>query len=203
MSVPNSTCGVAQGAGVILANGPPNVQRNGLLCHKTISGSFSRGDPGFAREPAREDEMEIPRPISEKKLQANRANANKSTGPKTSAGKAAVRRNALKHGLRSNMLSVRPAECVECFYDMLLNIKTTGEPETVEEKTLLEEIAGLWWKLRRLVQQQGDLLSRSSDPGSDRPAILRLFRRYEGSLSRQLSVRIHRWVELRRNPANL
>jgi len=144
--------------------------------------------------------MEIRRPISEKKLQANRANANKSTGPKTSAGKAAVRRNALKHGLRSNMLSVRPTECVEYFYGMFLSIKTTGEPETVEEKTLLEEIAGLWWKLRRLVQQQGDLLSRSSDPGLDRPAILQLFRRYEGSLSRQLSVRIHRWVELRRNP---
>ncbi len=145
--------------------------------------------------------MEIRRPISEKKMQANRANARRSTGPKTSAGKAAVRKNALKHGMRSNSLSVRPDECVEHFNDMLLSIKTTGEPKTVEEETLLEEIAGLWWKLRRLVQQQG--LFCVSDPGLDRSATLRLFRRYEGSLSRQLSVRIQRLVQLRRNSANL
>jgi hypothetical protein len=147
--------------------------------------------------------MEIQRPISEKKLQANRANAKRSTGPKTSAGKAAVRRNALKHGLRSHMLSVRPDECVERFNDMLLSIQTTGEPKTIEEETLLEEIAGLWWKLRRLIQQQGNSLSCISDPGSDHSATLRLLRRYEGSLSRQLSVRIRRLVQLRRNVPSL
>ena len=139
--------------------------------------------------------MEIRVQISEKKLQANRANAKRSTGPRTSAGKAAVRSNALKHGVRSNALSVRPDECMERFNDVLLSIKTTGEPKTIEEETLLEEIAGLWWKQRRLVQPQG--------PGSDRSATLRLFRRYEGSLSRQLSVRIRRLVQLRKNAASL
>ena len=147
--------------------------------------------------------MEIRRPISERKLQANRANAKRSTGPKTSAGKAAVRRNALKHGVRSNSLSVRPDECVERFNDMVLSIKTTGESKTIEEETLLAEIAGLWWKLRRLIQPQGNSLSCISDPGSDRSATLRLFRRYEGSLSRQLSVRIRRWVQLQRNAQNV
>jgi len=37
--------------------------------------------------------------ISEARLRANRENAKKSTGPKTSRGKAYSRRNALKHGL--------------------------------------------------------------------------------------------------------
>ena len=36
---------------------------------------------------------------SEKKAQANRQNALKSTGPKTPEGKDAVRLNAMKHGL--------------------------------------------------------------------------------------------------------
>jgi hypothetical protein len=86
---------------------------------------------------------------------------------------------------------------------MLLSIKTIGEPKTIEEETLLEEIAGLWWKLRRLIQQQGNSLPCISDPGSDHSATLRLLRRYEGSLSRQLSVRIRRLVQLRRNVPSL
>jgi hypothetical protein len=36
---------------------------------------------------------------SEKKAEANRRNALKSTGPKTLEGKAAIRLNALKHGI--------------------------------------------------------------------------------------------------------
>ena len=38
---------------------------------------------------------------SEARIQANRANALKSTGPKTDAGKLQSRRNSLQHGLRS------------------------------------------------------------------------------------------------------
>jgi hypothetical protein len=141
--------------------------------------------------------MKKRRPISEKKLRANRENAKKSTGPKTWAGKLAVRRNALKHGLRSNTLNLQPDECEVFFNDLLLSIKTTGEPKTIQEEWLLEEIAGLWWKLRRVIQQQGDSVSHISDPGSDHSTALRLLRRYEGSISRQLSVRIRRVLQER------
>jgi len=142
--------------------------------------------------------MKIRRQISHKKLQANRANASRSTGPRTPAGKAAVRRNALRHGLRSDTLSARPDECVELFNDLLLSLRSAGEPRSKEEETLLEEIAERWWKLRRLIQPQCKYLNGISDPGSDRSATLSLLRRYEGSLSKQLSARIHRWIRLRK-----
>src|SRR4051794_4372022 len=44
---------------------------------------------------------EIPKPLSKKRLAANRANAAKSTGPKTPKGKQPPAQNPLKHGLRS------------------------------------------------------------------------------------------------------
>jgi len=36
---------------------------------------------------------------SDRQMRANRANATRSTGPRTKAGKAATRLNALRHGL--------------------------------------------------------------------------------------------------------
>ena len=42
--------------------------------------------------------------ISEKQQEANRQNAQQSTGPKTPEGKAAVRLNALTYGLRARNL---------------------------------------------------------------------------------------------------
>src|SRR5205807_417954 len=44
-----------------------------------------------------------------KQIEANRRNALKSTGPKTPGGKAAVRLNALRHGLRAHAV-VLPGE---------------------------------------------------------------------------------------------
>ena len=48
--------------------------------------------------------------ISAAKLAANRANAQLSTGPKTEEGKAAVSKNAVRHGLSSTEVIVRDGE---------------------------------------------------------------------------------------------
>src|SRR5690349_20676547 len=47
---------------------------------------------------------ELPRPLSDRKLAANRANARKSTGPRTPQGKRASSRNATTHGIFCNEL---------------------------------------------------------------------------------------------------
>lgn len=40
-----------------------------------------------------------PKPLSDAKLKANRANAKRSTGPQTEAGKQRSSRNSFRHGL--------------------------------------------------------------------------------------------------------
>jgi hypothetical protein len=138
--------------------------------------------------------MTIRKAVSEKRLQANRANSKRSTGPKTLAGKAAVRGNALKHGMRSEALNFRASESMEDFDEMLLELLATGELHTIEEQSLLEKLARIWWKMRRC---QSDLPSSKSTSGSDHSIALRLFRRYEVTLCRQLSRHIRRVLELR------
>ena len=44
--------------------------------------------------------------ISDKQHEANRQNAQQSTGPNTSEGKAAVRLNALTYGLRARSILI-------------------------------------------------------------------------------------------------
>jgi hypothetical protein len=51
----------------------------------------------------------LARPISQKRVDANRRNAMKSTGPRTSAGKSRSRFNGLTHGLTAKV-PVLPGE---------------------------------------------------------------------------------------------
>jgi hypothetical protein len=44
---------------------------------------------------------------SEKQFEANRQNAQKSTGPKTPEGRAAVRLNGVKHGLTAETIVLK------------------------------------------------------------------------------------------------
>jgi len=65
--------------------------------------------PGRAARPAR--------PVSEKRLAANRANAQKSTGPRTAAGKGRSRFNAVKHGLTASV-GLLPGENGMALHDL-------------------------------------------------------------------------------------
>lgn len=52
----------------------------------------------LSTQPSSEPSVRKP-PISERRLEANRRNARRSTGPKTPRGKHFAARNAIKHGL--------------------------------------------------------------------------------------------------------
>jgi hypothetical protein len=79
---------------------------------------------------------------------ANRSNAQKSTGPRTPEGKAAVAQNAVQHGLLARQVVIKgedPGE-FELFRDrMLWELDPAGAVQTL----LAERIVNLSWRLRR------------------------------------------------------
>jgi len=81
-------------------------------------------------------------------LRANRLNAQKSTGPRTPEGKAAVAQNAVKHGLLAQQVVIRgedPGE-FELFRDRMVQ---DLDPAGSLEGLLAERVAHLGWRLRR------------------------------------------------------
>jgi hypothetical protein len=53
------------------------------------------------------------RPVSSRKVEANRQNALKSTGPRTEIGKKMVAKNAVKHGFFSKFLLISHTDAKE------------------------------------------------------------------------------------------
>lgn len=101
------------------------------------------------------------RPTSTRRVEANRRNARKSTGPKTSDGKRRASRNALKHGLCA-MLSHLPSECGATFNTFVTELEEELRPCTVLQRIVFNEIANLTWRLQRLPEAQSKLFAEES-----------------------------------------
>jgi hypothetical protein len=86
---------------------------------------------------------------SQSQMDANRANAQRSTGPKTPQGKAASSLNALKHGLTAEQ-AVIPGEDPELFDQSLRSFFDHLQPVGPLETQLVEQIAMASWRLSRL-----------------------------------------------------
>ena len=104
---------------------------------------------------------------SELQLEANRANAQLSTGPRTEVGKAHSAQNARKHGLTAQQLLVKPEEREE-FEQCLARYQTEIHPFGPIQQTLFDELVTAAWNLQRVrvLQSQLDML----DPRYDRLA---------------------------------
>jgi len=87
----------------------------------------------------------------------NRVNALKSTGPKTFAGLARARRNALKHGLLAK-------DCVMCeedeadFEALRGELLTELRPEGEVEGFLAARILTMMWRLRRVPRLEREMI---------------------------------------------
>lgn len=102
---------------------------------------------------------------SEKQIAANRRNAAKSTGPRTAGGKAASSRNALKHGVLSKQ-ALSEYEDIQTFQTLLAKLVEELEPVSVIECTLVERIAILLWREKRLAETEAREIDRITSTSS-------------------------------------
>ena len=93
---------------------------------------------------------------SQAKVNANRRNAQKSTGPRTEQGKAIVAQNAIKHGLlaRRDVIIGEDAQEFALFRDGLLGEMTPVGPR---ETLLAGRMISLAWRLKRAERYQNQL----------------------------------------------
>ncbi|MCU1238650.1 MAG: hypothetical protein JWP63_6617 [Candidatus Solibacter sp.] len=91
-----------------------------------------------------------------RQIEANRRNAQKSTGPKTSAGKSAASANALKIGIYSTA-AVLPFEDAGALAILAAGLHARFSPATPETRFHIDEFIRAEWELRRLRRAEAEL----------------------------------------------
>jgi len=90
---------------------------------------------------------------TKKQIRANRENAKKSTGPKSKAGKQRSARNAIKHGLFTEVLLL-PDEDGEALATLKNNLHADFRPVTHMQAYVIDRLAMLIWRERRLAKAE-------------------------------------------------
>jgi hypothetical protein len=129
-----------------------------------------KAEPGARARLSAQTDSEVAAPLqggtSEKRAAANRQNARRSTGPRTAAGKRAVRLNALKHGLLAAEVIIRTGDGAEnetVFRRLVDQLRQQLDPQGIREELAVEEIAVLLWRQRRAVRAETGEIRRGAD----------------------------------------
>jgi hypothetical protein len=117
-------------------------------------------------------------------IAANIANAQKSTGPKTDAGKVTSSRNRLSHGFESTN-PIMPGEDPEAFKALLADFMAEHRPGGATEQVLVEKMAvNQWLSLRAVTLQSEAFLAHMLSAHGGAPKDLGLFIRYHSTAER-------------------
>ena len=100
--------------------------------------------------------------VSKRQLEANRLNARRSSGPRTQEGKKRARMNALRHGLTAKNIVIGDEDPKE-FEELRAKLEHDLQPKTALEGELLERLAGLLWRLRRVPAIEAAIVKARQD----------------------------------------
>lgn len=132
---------------------------------------------------------------SNSQIEANRANSQRSTGPKTPEGKAAAAQNATSHGLSKPEIYVQPGEEDE-FRQFEANLESEYKPSGNLQRQLFQTIVHAAWNIRRCRLLEVHLQNEANSKGLIDPLL-------DDTLSRQLDrlLRYQRAAERRERDA--
>lgn len=144
---------------------------------------------------------------NDRQREANRQNAVRSTGPNTPEGRAISSQNARRHGILSER-STSNNEDRNLFDNLLNSLVAEFAPDGPMEILLVERLANLFWRERRLVNTETLTLNKIQENNSDLfngpPAILALplidqllLGRYQTMLTNQINSTITQIERLR------
>jgi hypothetical protein len=104
--------------------------------------------------------------VSDRKLQANRRNALRSTGPKTVRGKRNAARNAVKHGVLAREVVITAGdgkENPEEFQTLVASLWKSYQPVGAVEELLVQTIATCYWRKSRALRAENGEIRRRLD----------------------------------------
>ena len=85
------------------------------------------------------------------RIDANRRNAQLSTGPRTPEGKSVVRHNPLRHGLLSRA-ALLPSDDLEAFSAFAGALRADLAPTGAVQELLADQVIAAGWRLRRFTE---------------------------------------------------
>ena len=95
-----------------------------------------------------------------RKIEANRTNALRSTGPNTPEGKSIANQNSLKHGLLAKIPVLPSVESQREWNTHFQLLKATLSPVGYLECILVEKVALQLWRLRRVAQFEREVTAQ-------------------------------------------
>src|SRR5256885_10479109 len=148
----------------------PRTKRFSVI-RENLRMSLQEPSPNFST-PQSPKKCARKRPVSERRIQANRRNALRSTAPKSARGKRTVARNAIKHGLLAREVVITAGdgeENLEEFHSLLEGLWDSYEPIGVVEESLVQAIAACWWRKARVIRaENGEIRKRLDTIAVDR-----------------------------------
>jgi len=99
---------------------------------------------------------------SSRQIEVNRLNSQKSTGPRTPAGKAVSRSNALKTGIYAQELAIK-GEDPDALARLVAEYHAEFLPATPRQRDLVDTLAFNQWQIQRLRRIDATLWNRQLD----------------------------------------
>ena len=136
---------------------------------------------------------------SQSQVDANRANAQLSTGPRSDAGKATVSQNATRHGLSSQYVPLSDEERPK-FEALEADLRRQVIPDGALQESMFQELAAAVWKRSVVNRLLSEATTRTDSLFEDEPSDrVRKLQRHKADQDRAVNRAMRQLKELQTN----